>query len=163
MGKTLDERKLAAYIKAIGLDKHVPTWEERSARISERRLAEFRSACMFEAERAGHEENLPVEDMVRIGMEIKRQRKMVQQAMSKGLHSRRLREAMPAWADRDEIAKVYGLAKEATIQTGEPHEVDHIVPLLGVGVCGLHVSWNLRVTTRSVNRRKSNNMNARHR
>ena len=33
---------------------------------------------------------------------------------------------------------------------------DHVVPLNGVGVCGLHVESNLRVVTRFVNRSKKN-------
>lgn len=64
--------------------------------------------------------------------------------------------ATPAWADRELIKELYALAQKLTEQTGVPHEVDHIIPLQGKNVCGLHVETNLQVITRDENRRKSN-------
>lgn len=52
--------------------------------------------------------------------------------------------------------EVYGDAARITTETGIPHEVDHVVPLQAVGICGLHVPWNLRVDTAEANRRKQN-------
>ena len=65
-------------------------------------------------------------------------------------------KAMPPWADRKAIRAVFKEAQARTIESGIPHEVDHIVPLQGKNVCGLHVHWNLRVITAQENRRKSN-------
>lgn len=67
-------------------------------------------------------------------------------------------QAMPKWADRSEIAKVYQESRKATLATGVKHEVDHIVPLQGETVCGLHVHWNLQVITKSLNSGKRNRL-----
>jgi len=66
--------------------------------------------------------------------------------------SSREKEATPRWlteAHWGEIKKLYKSRKN-----GE--HVDHIVPLKGVGVCGLHVPWNLRVISAEENCGKSN-------
>ena len=67
--------------------------------------------------------------------------------------------ASPPWLTqehRDQIAALYLEARTKGIQTGAPHNVDHIIPLRGESVTGLHVPWNLRVIPAHENRRKSN-------
>jgi hypothetical protein len=67
--------------------------------------------------------------------------------------------AAPHWltrGDRKEMRDVYSHAQVVSATTGVPHEVDHIVPLRGATVSGLHVPWNLQVIPRSTNRRKHN-------
>mgnify|MGYP001765439423 CR=1 FL=1 len=54
-------------------------------------------------------------------------------------------QATPAWADQFEITNVYVEAEYFQM------EVDHIVPLRGKLVCGLHVPENLQLLTRAAN------------
>jgi hypothetical protein len=65
-----------------------------------------------------------------------------------------LLRATPAWADLKAIAKVYRLAREMTLATGIRHVVDHVIPLQGRTVCGLHVENNLQVIPEKENARK---------
>lgn len=68
------------------------------------------------------------------------------------------RRAIPKWLTKDhhlEMVVMYEEAARLTKETGIPHEVDHIVPLQGKEVSGLHVPWNLRIITRTENRHKS--------
>jgi hypothetical protein len=65
-------------------------------------------------------------------------------------------QRIPAWADLDAIAMFYEIARRVTQCTGIRFEVDHIVPLRGRDVSGLHVPNNLRVIPKSMNSRKSN-------
>ena len=60
---------------------------------------------------------------------------------------------MPKWANREVITEIYRKAR-ATGNT-----VDHIVPLRGKTVSGLHVENNLQIISLSENSRKGNTFN----
>lgn len=65
----------------------------------------------------------------------------------------------PKWltnSDFIEIKWAYTLAAEKTRETKVPHDVDHIIPLQGKLISGLHVPSNLQIITKSLNCSKSN-------
>lgn len=65
-------------------------------------------------------------------------------------------QATPPWADHQKILAVYREAARLQLETGTPYHVDHILPLRGEMVCGLHVHFNLRPIPAEENIRKSN-------
>lgn len=62
--------------------------------------------------------------------------------------------AIPSWADKKEITRIYLDAKRITKETGVEHHVDHVIPLRGKTVCGLHVESNLQIITKEENLKK---------
>lgn len=67
--------------------------------------------------------------------------------------------ATPSWLTVEQWSAIDAFYREAlqrSNQEGVPYEVDHIVPLRGKEVCGLHVPWNLQVITATANRKKGN-------
>lgn len=70
------------------------------------------------------------------------------------------KQRTPTWADHAAMRAIYKQAAKLTRETGILHHVDHIVPLLGKDVCGLHVPNNLRVVTADENMRKKNKWSA---
>ena len=60
------------------------------------------------------------------------------------------------WSSGEDVAVFYESAKRLSECFGVPFEVDHILPLKGRKVSGLHVVENLQVITMVANRRKQN-------
>jgi hypothetical protein len=77
------------------------------------------------------------------------------------LRKKRNRKATPKWLTKEhkqQIVDIYELMRDCRAVTGEDYHVDHIVPLRGKNICGLHVPWNLQVLPAYVNINKSNNI-----
>jgi hypothetical protein len=58
------------------------------------------------------------------------------------------------------MKSIYQVAAMRNRESDHKWEVDHIIPIAGDSVCGLHVPWNLRVVTMQENRSKSNKLHA---
>ena len=69
-----------------------------------------------------------------------------------------VKQATPKWASFELMNLVYKQAKHLTVTTGIQHDVDHIVPLKGRTVCGLHCEANLRAIPHEENLAKSNSV-----
>lgn len=67
-----------------------------------------------------------------------------------------MRGAFPKWANAFFIKEIYALAALRTRTCGQRWVVDHIIPLRGKHVCGLHVENNLQVILETENRKKRN-------
>lgn len=67
------------------------------------------------------------------------------------MRKKRVRVATPPWVDYKALAAVYAACPPG-------HEVDHIVPIKGANVCGLHVPWNLQYLLKRENRSKANRL-----
>lgn len=73
-------------------------------------------------------------------------------ASAEAFRARTAGPSVPPWSDRAACRAVYAACPEG-------FEVDHIVPLKGATVCGLHVPWNLRCIPMTVNREKRSKFN----
>jgi hypothetical protein len=60
-------------------------------------------------------------------------------------------KATPKFANLNKIKEIY-------LKCPAGYHVDHIIPLQGENVCGLHVEWNLQYLTPSANISKSNKL-----
>ena len=67
--------------------------------------------------------------------------------------------SIPPWltdTHKEQIDAVYSHARDCEMVSGEKYHVDHIIPLQGKNVCGLHVPWNLQVLPADLNIAKGN-------
>lgn len=55
---------------------------------------------------------------------------------------------------RQACESIYHIRKRMGRETGQKFHVDHIVPIKGENISGLHVPWNLRIVPATVNQKK---------
>ena len=77
------------------------------------------------------------------------------------VRGKRIKAATPSWltsTQEEAIMGMYALRDRLSEVFSTEYEVDHIIPLKGEYVCGLHVPWNLQILEKSLNRAKSNKL-----
>jgi hypothetical protein len=128
--------------------------KHRDARI--RRQREYNEANREEINRKAR-------DFARDNPEVikQRARKHYEANRAKIIERARIREADLAdrtvpWRNQEEIEEIYRQAAILSEASGVPMEVDHIIPLRGENVSGLHHEDNLLIMPRRNNRAKSN-------
>ena len=62
----------------------------------------------------------------------------------------------PSWANMSTIRRIYELCHMISEDTGIVHHVDHIIPMLGKNISGLHVHQNLQILPATDNWAKGN-------
>ena len=67
-----------------------------------------------------------------------------------------VKRATPKWANQFFIKEIYHAAQLRNRYLGGKWDVDHIVPLQGKTVCGLHVENNMQLMLHELNVRKQN-------
>lgn len=71
-------------------------------------------------------------------------------------HWKSIKRASVKFSDRCRVSNVYKESKKLTRETGIQHSVDHIIPLNGKNVSGLHIESNLQIIPLIDNNRKYN-------
>lgn len=66
-----------------------------------------------------------------------------------------IKERTPIWADLDSIKRIY----EDSFSLGPDYHVDHVIPLHGKNVSGLHVHYNLEIKHKTENLKKGAKFN----
>lgn len=77
------------------------------------------------------------------------------------LRTKARRGSAPKWLTTEHKQQIIDIYKECSRLTNETkinYNVDHIIPINGETVCGLHVPWNLRIITQEENFKKSNKL-----
>ena len=146
--KTYDEKnrdKRSAYAKQYRKDNPEKVQEQVKAWVKAN--PEKMKGYMQKASKAWHERNPDYQSNF---YKANKERYVAARARRRAAQE----SATPTWLtaiDKAMIQEMYDVSEARYIQTGIKHHVDHIVPINGKGVAGMHVPWNLQVITAQEN------------
>lgn len=80
----------------------------------------------------------------------------IQNSIKEGKRRASKLNATPSWVDHKKINMIYEKARWLESITGLKYHVDHVIPLKGKNVCGLHIWENLQLLEASINLSKGN-------
>lgn len=87
---------------------------------------------------------------------LEKAHKVSRQAGARALRRWQQVVATPGWANKGAMLAMSRQARNVERETGEPHHVDHIVPIISRLVCGLHCEQNMCVLPGVENMSKGN-------
>ncbi len=150
-------RRKAKYEKDRSLNiEKARAWRKRNpvkVLASQRSRAPLNREKMRAARKAWEEKN-PTAALESLKRYRERNRPKIRARLAVSKQGREKRRVL--WANQEAILAIYRHADFMTRTTGRPHVVDHIIPLQGRTVSGLHVETNLRVVEHHENARKHN-------
>ena len=156
----------------LGLKRYMPDNLCRNGHIAERKTNSNQCvACNLEATRRyGSKRQKRDQSEYKKGWDALNKEKLKsyqvfrnrEKLISKNVRKRAaMRDCTPKWLStlqRNEMRRIYDLAKDVMVISGQKYDVDHIIPINGENVCGLHVPWNLQILPSDINRSKRNKM-----
>lgn len=136
----------------------------RAVRFSETDVTEYIAACLVVVEPPPEPvrywpQPKPKPPTARQQAKIEAERVINRAALVRHHSAKRRAEKSsrtPPWADLAKIRALHDEAQRLTLSTGIAHHVDHVLPLQGELVSGLHVETNMQIITGAENSRKKN-------
>jgi hypothetical protein len=132
-----------------GSPKRLLTPEEIEAQIADRKA---RDAARKRSARADPVKGQVIRDQLRDSYKKNQGQRIADNALHRAQRNNRI---VP-WSDSDKINEIYNARAIIERETGIPHHVDHMIPLIGKNVSGLHHQDNLMIVPAMENRKKKN-------
>jgi hypothetical protein len=138
------------------IDARVKAWHQSNAERRREHRRKWRDANLEKAraiEKASYEKNRDARLEAKREYAANNRPRYVHYTQKRKVAQGR---ATPSWANTEAIVAIYEECARVTVETGVEHHVDHIYPLQGKTVCGLHVESNLQILSGKENREKYN-------
>lgn len=151
-------RAKAVYQTEAGKARLLVWQKENKTRVAKVRLIwqQKNKVRLYAAEAERRQNN---KEKIKLQWAAAKKRRRAAATADQNLRRARKLQATPKWANCKEIENIYKKCKQISDSTKIKHHVDHIVPLSGDLVCGLHVESNLQIIPAAINMKKSNKHN----